>query len=118
MDHPKVAAIPNYPRPTLIKTLQRFLGMITFSLRFIPNLALVTLPFRHLMKKGVSFVWDPACEDRFRRLKTMVQEFGLLAHPNFDQPFMLQTNASNHGLGASRPPTNRLPQAREGGRLH
>ena len=24
----------------------------------------------------------------------------LLAHPNFDQPFTLQTDASNHGLGA------------------
>ena len=100
MDPTKVVAITDYPRPTLIKTLQRFLGMITFSLRFIPNLALVTFPLRHLLKKGVSFVWDPACEDNFRRLKTMVQESGLLNHPNFDQSFMLQTDASNHGLGA------------------
>ena len=89
MDLAKVAAITDYPRPTSIKTLQRFLGMITFSLCFIPNLALVTFPLRHLLKKGVSFVWDPACEDNFRRLKTMVQESGLLAHPNFDQPFTL-----------------------------
>ena len=30
----------------------------------------------------------------------MVRESGLLAHPNFDQPFTLQTDASIHGLGA------------------
>ena len=30
----------------------------------------------------------------------MVQESGLVTHPNFDQPFTLQTDASNHGLGA------------------
>ena len=100
MDPAKVAAINDYPRPTSVKSLQRFLGMITFSLRFIPNLALVTFPLRQLLKKGVSFSWDPACEDSFRRLKTMVKESGLLAHPNFDRPFTLQTDASNQGLGA------------------
>ena len=100
MNPAKVAAITDYPRPTSIKSLQHFLGMITFSLRFIPNLSLVTFPLRQILKKGMSFNWDPACEDSFRRLKAMVQESGLLAHPNFDQPFMLQTNASNYGLGA------------------
>ena len=100
MDPAKVAAINDYPRPTSVKSLQHFLGMITFSLRFIPNLALVTFRLRQLLKKGVSFIWDPACEDSFRRLKTMVQELGLLAHPNFDLSFTLQTFASNHGLGA------------------
>ena len=88
MDPAKVAAITDYPRPTSIKTLQPFLGMITFSLRLIPNLALVKFPLRHLLKKGVSFVWDLGCEDSFS-LKSMVQESGLLAHPNFDQPFTL-----------------------------
>ena len=71
MDPTKVAAITDYPRPTSIKTLQRFLGMITFSLRFIPNLALVTFPLRQPLKKGVSFIWV-ACKDNFHRLKTMV----------------------------------------------
>ena len=89
IDPAKVAAITNYPHPTSIKSLQRFLGMITFSLRFIPSLALVTFPLRQLLKKGVSFNWDPACEDSFHHLKTMVQESGLLAHPTFDQLFTL-----------------------------
>ena len=101
MDPTKVSAITDYPRPTSIKTLQLFLGMITFSLRFILILAFVTFPLRHLLKKGVSFIWDPACEDNFCCLKTMVQEWGFLAHPNFDQPFTLQTYASNLGLGAA-----------------
>ena len=73
--------------------------MITFSLRFISNLALVTFPLRHLFKKDVTFVWDPACNENFHRLKTMVQESGLLTNSNFDQPFTLQTDTSNHGLG-------------------
>ena len=60
-----------------------------FGVRFIPNLALVTFPLRQLLKKGVSFNWDPACEDSFHHLKTMVQESGLLAHPTFDQLFTL-----------------------------
>ena len=74
IDPAKVAAITDYPRPTSIKLLQRFLGMITFSLCFIPYLALVTFPRRQILKKGMSFNWDPACEDHsFRRLITMVQ---------------------------------------------
>ena len=36
----------------------------------------------------------------------MVQESGLLAQPNFDQPFTLQTDASYHGLGVVLLPTD------------
>ena len=33
------------------------LGMKTFSLRFIPNMATMTAPLRHLLQKGSKFEW-------------------------------------------------------------
>ena len=73
MDPAKVTAITDYPCTTSKKTLQCVLGMITSSLCFILNLALVTLSLHQLLKKGVSFTWNPACEDSFHHLKTRIE---------------------------------------------
>ena len=40
------------------------------------------------------------CENNFIQLKNTLHQAGQLAHPDFSRPFLLQTDASNHGLGA------------------
>ncbi|MCO5575555.1 hypothetical protein L7F22_029357 [Adiantum nelumboides] len=80
--------------------LQSFLGMASFSLRFVPNLASITYPLRHLLKKDSKYNWTSACQQSFNQLKQIILQAAVLAHPNFQKPFLLQTDASNHGLGA------------------
>ncbi|MCI29691.1 enzymatic polyprotein, partial [Trifolium medium] len=50
--------------------------------------------------KKESFHWDDAATCAFNKLKTAVSTAPVLALPNFTQPFVLETDASNTGIGA------------------
>ena len=100
MDPTKISTITNFPTPKTLKSLQSFLGLANFSLRFIPNLAQVTKPLRQLLQKNVPFNWTAQFDQCFKQIKDMVQEVPILAHPDFAKPFKIQTDASNLGLGA------------------
>ena len=89
----------DFPWPTTVKSLQRFLGMATFSFRIIPNMTTMTTPLRHLLQKGWKFEWKTQCENNFIQLKDTLHQAGQLAHPDFSRSLLLQTDSSNHGLG-------------------
>lgn len=99
MDSSKILSIQHYPPPRSVKALQSFLGMANFSLQFVPNLCAITYSIRQRLKKNAKYVWSTACQQSFETLKKVIQEAALLAHPNCQQPFKLQTDASNLGLG-------------------
>ena len=65
MDPAKITALTEFAPPQSVKTLQSFLGLINFSLRFIPNLAAISLPLRQLLQKNTPYIWTPACENSF-----------------------------------------------------
>ena len=100
MDPEKINSITAFLQPTSVRKLQSFLGLVNFSLRFVPNLASVTQPLHRLLAKGATFSWSPECQKSFSDLKQLVQQVSVLAHPDFSRPFKLQTDASNHSLGA------------------
>ena len=100
MDPEKISSITNFKRPCDLKPLQSFLGLVTFSLCFLPNLAELTSPLRRLLQKGIPFKWTEECETCFTTLEEKVRKAPVLAHPDFSKPFKLQTDASNQGIGA------------------
>ena len=55
VDPAKIEAITKVPFPNSVNELQRFLGMITYLRKFIPNLAEVTSPLCTLLNKEVEF---------------------------------------------------------------
>ncbi len=50
MDERKVRAVTEWPQPTTIKELQRFLGFDNFYRRFIRNYSIVSAPLTSLLK--------------------------------------------------------------------
>ncbi len=63
-DH--TAEIENCPPPQDIKQLQRFLGLINFYRRFLPNCAQVLKPLTDLLKGGgQNFALDRRCPGGF-----------------------------------------------------
>ena len=68
-DPSKIQAILNMPEPTYKKELQRFLGMITYQGKFIPNLSDLTAPLRSLLKKDVTYSFDKGQKEAFNTLK-------------------------------------------------
>ena len=62
-------------------------------------LTLLPLYTVHL-KKGERFRWTAECEEAFRNIKRKLMNAPILAFPQLDVPFILDTDASDSGLGA------------------
>ena len=57
-------------------------------------------PLYALTHKDAEFCWGQPEEIAFHRLKQLLIKAPVLAFPNFDQEFILETDASGVGLGA------------------
>ena len=102
----------DFPVPTCLKELRRFLGLASYYRRFIPQFASIAQPLHHLTRKDVPFVWTNAAASAFEELKEKLTTSPVLAYPSFDQEFVLETDASISGLGAV------LAQVQSDGKLH
>uniref|UniRef100_A0AAV2LR93 ribonuclease H n=1 Tax=Knipowitschia caucasica TaxID=637954 RepID=A0AAV2LR93_KNICA len=102
-----------------VRRIKSFLGMVFYYQHFIPNCSAIAKPLFALTagqkRRGKSALfkksqgtfrkltpadWNDGCAEAFESLKTMLLECVVLAHPNFDDPFVLSTDASLDGLGA------------------
>ncbi|XP_073831437.1 uncharacterized protein [Musca autumnalis] len=99
-DPDKVAAIRELPAPTTLKELRRFLGVVSWYRRFVPEFATIAYPLTSMLKKGKHWRWTEDQQTVFEILKIRLTEAPVLACPNFTVPFTLQTDASDYGLGA------------------
>ena len=52
------------------------------------------------MKKGVSFVWDKACQEAFEDIKEYLTKPPVLVAPTLGKSFLLYVKAMDHSLGA------------------
>ncbi|KAK3531831.1 hypothetical protein QTP70_029712 [Hemibagrus guttatus] len=88
MDEEKVAAIRDWPTPTTVKELQRFLGFANFYRPSTDN------PLTSLLRnKPKSLCWTSSAEEAFTTAS-------LLVHPDPDRPFIVEVDASTTGVGA------------------
>ena len=99
-DPAKVKAVQNFPVPADLKSLRSFLGLASYYRRFIPQFSVVANPLFSLTRKNAPFDWSVACQEAFDRLKQLLTQAPILAFPDFSQDFLLETDASGHGLGA------------------
>ncbi len=99
-DPQKVSDIVNMPRPTNVKALSRFLGMVSFYSRFIPHFSSISVPLNRLKKKNVIFTWAEQEQRSFDQLRNALVTPPVLHFPNFDDTFILSVDASKSGLGS------------------
>ena len=57
MQEGKVKAIDEYPAPSSVKSLRRFIGMIGYYRPFIQNFATIAYPLTNLLKQENNFEW-------------------------------------------------------------
>ena len=98
----QVEAIVQFPRPTTIKELQRFLGLINFYRRFLPAAAALLRPFTDALRGNPkSLEWSPAMEAAYDRTRAALAEMATLTHPVPGAKLSLATDASNTHVGAA-----------------
>jgi hypothetical protein len=102
----KVAAINRFQQPVLVKDLRRFLGMLNFYRRFIPQATSIQAPLHAALAgpkvKGSQPVdWTPAMVQAFEDCKASLSRATLLAHPDLSATLALFTDASDIAIGAA-----------------
>ena len=88
--------------PVTKKQLRSFLGLIGYYRAFVPNFAALAISLTDLTRKGSPnvLVWNEVHEHAFQSLKRYVCSPPVLRLPNVHKSFILQTDASNDGIGA------------------
>ncbi len=99
-DPEKVRAIADMPRPTDKKGVQRFLGLVTYLGKFIPNQAEVTAPLRQLTLQDVPWHWSAAQENAFKSLKKLITRDPVLKIFDPGKPVVISVDSSQSGMGA------------------
>ena len=88
-----------FPQQKKVKDVRSFLGLAGYYRRFIKYLSKISGPLVNLPKTDTPFQWTKDCEDAFKTLKQKLITPPILAYPNYNEPYILQTDASGESLG-------------------
>lgn len=102
----KVAAISDYPKPTIAKELKRFTGMLNFYRKFLPHATTNQSKLQSMIvgnKKNdrTPLIWTPDTEQAFDSCKHELANVALLAHPSATAELALFVDASDTAVGAA-----------------
>ncbi len=101
MDDKKVTSVLNWPQPTTVKELQRFLGFANFYRCFITNFSTLAAPLITMRRGGKQRLpWSPSASRAFQHLKERFTSAPILHHPDPELEFIEEVDASNTGIGA------------------
>ncbi|XP_045450007.1 uncharacterized protein K02A2.6-like [Melitaea cinxia] len=100
IDQNRIKAIVEMKEPKTQKEILRFLGMINYVARFIPNVSEITAPLRQLIKKDVPFLWSKEQDKAYKTLKKLLIEPPVLSYFDMNKQIVLSVDASKAGLGA------------------
>ena len=97
----KLIQIQRCPRPTTKKQVRSFLGLVGYYQKFIPNFSAIACALTDLTRKGNPniVVWSNEHESSYKALIDALSHPPVLRVPDFEEVFILRTDASNYGLG-------------------
>ena len=100
----KVEATRSMPVPRPRCNYKNFQDSLVITRSLYPQYSTVALPLTDLTKKHqpTKLEWTRECARAFQQLKELLCSDPVLLSLNFDREFVLQTDASNRGIGVSR----------------
>ena len=102
-NHDNLSKIEDARHPTTKKEVRSFFGLLNYYRDFIPSFATIAAPLSDLTKKGMPnrVSWGEVQEKAFVTLQKALLSRPILKLPDYSKPFVLETDASNVGVGAS-----------------
>lgn len=98
-DREKISCIDDYPVPKTVKDVRRLIGLAGWYRRFIPNFSTITAPLTEITKKGRKFEWNESADKAMAEIKKILVSAPILSNPDYEKPFVIQTDASDIGMG-------------------
>ena len=99
-DPSKTEKIAQWPTPTSIWEVQQFLGLANYYRRFVKDFAAIAKPLHRLTEKTAKFEWTNECQTAFEEIRRRLVTAPILAFPDYERAFILDTDASDIGIGA------------------
>ncbi|CAN6725313.1 unnamed protein product [Malus baccata var. baccata] len=81
VDKAKIDAVEKLPPPTIVKSVRSFLGHGGFYKWFFKDFSKISRPLCNLLAKDAPFVFDEACLEAFKKLKTLLTTAPIIAAP-------------------------------------
>jgi len=100
MQPERIEAVQKWPSCQNLTELRAFLGTCGYYRRFIKGFSDIAAPLNRLLQKDTPYRWDKACQNAFEALNAKLLEEPVLALPNDEDQYILDTDASDFGLGA------------------
>jgi hypothetical protein len=100
IDPSKVEVIVNWPKPKSATEVRSFLGAAQYWRKFIANFSLIAAPLHALTGLKQVFKWGGKQQKAFDTLKEKISTTPVLALPDLQHPFEIETDASDYAMGA------------------
>ena len=100
-DPRKVQAITEMPEPENTTDLLRFMGMVKYLSKFVPDLSEKAAALNELLHKDDEWVWDVPQQKAYDDVKQSIAHATILAYFDVNKDVTLTCDASQHGLGAA-----------------
>ena len=98
MDLSKIEAVADWPPPKNKKQVQQFLGLGNWLRRFVKGYSAIVKPLTRLTG-DVEWEWTSIEQEAFEDIKKRLTSAPVLTIPNDDDPFRIETDASNFATG-------------------
>ena len=99
-DPSKISAVKDWETPASVAEVRSFLGLASYYRKFVEGFATIASPLHDLLRKNSKFVWTDTCQEAFSTLKERLTGAPVLAYPEGEGQFILDTDASGYGIGA------------------
>ena len=99
-DPSKTEKIKNWPIPQCVTDIKSFLGLCSYYRRFVQGFSTIARPLVQLTEKSTQFKWEKEQQIAFDTLKDKLTSAPILAYPQVTGEFILDTDASDTGIGA------------------
>ena len=96
----KVEAITNLAPPKTRKQLRSFIGLVNYYRDMWKKRSEILAPLKALTSNKVKWQWPDEAQNAFDSMKRIMARETILAYPDFNKPFEIQTDASAYQLGA------------------